>query len=172
MPDDNVTTADSCFVDIIRKGDSADAAPAYPCPTCGRETKPHHTPSDARICSNRACRQVLDTPELVEASRLTGLAIQPVQLLCPACGSTTKEHHTPPGSRICVGKGAGAERHILAPGTFEEPRATAARRTADAQRARSAIAKPASPTKPAAPAPAPASPGGPPTPPTKPSKRG
>lgn len=35
--------------------------PKYPCPTCGKETKPHQTAGE-RICSDKNCRTVSDEP--------------------------------------------------------------------------------------------------------------
>lgn len=118
--DDHVLTADEVFADLIRDGDALAAAPLFPCPRCGRETKEHHTPKGSRICSNAECRAKLVDPAVIEASREMGQRLQPVVIPCPECGAVTKEHHTPEGSRICVGV-AGGERHVLEPGTFDAP---------------------------------------------------
>lgn len=126
--DDHVSLSpDEVFADLIRAGDALDAAPLYPCPRCGKETKLHHTPKDSRICSNRACRARMKDPRVIEASRQMGLKLQPVVILCPECGAITKEHHD--GARICVGATivdgdtkAKGDRHVLPPGSFEDPR--------------------------------------------------
>lgn len=33
--------------------------PKHPCPTCGKESKPHQIPGK-RICSDPACREIFD----------------------------------------------------------------------------------------------------------------
>lgn len=61
---DDASVSDAVTVGI----DTTVAAPVMPCVKCGRETKPHHDITDGngdvvgrrRICSNRACRHVVE----------------------------------------------------------------------------------------------------------------
>lgn len=131
--DDKVLTASEVFHDLIRAGDALAAAPLNPCPRCGAETKEHHTPEGSRICSSPTCRARVSDPRVLAAMREMGQQLQPVVVACPECGAVTKVHHTPEGSRICVGarnvtRDANGfetvtigERHVLQPGTFEDP---------------------------------------------------
>ena len=117
---DKIDVTEQVFADLIKSGTAADAAPRYPCPVCGKETKEHHTPHGSRICSSRECRKIIAHPEHIAMSKRAGDALQPVVVPCSVCGKPTKEHHTPHGSRICSSTEC---RAVMMPGSFADPHA-------------------------------------------------
>lgn len=112
-PKDEIHTTDGHEVEIIPAGPGQMSEAAYPCPSCGRETKEHHTPG-SRICSHRTCREVIE-PARAAKLYAGGPRLSPTMAAlvpCPKCGKATKEHHTPPRSRICSNR---ACRFVLLP---------------------------------------------------------
>ena len=107
MPSDHERFGDSLSVSVNEYKE-----PLFPCPECGKETKPHggapKKGSNRRICSNVNCREVQNAPPEDHSPGAHPL------FPCRKCGKETKPYEMDKAetdrSRICSDP---ACRHII-----------------------------------------------------------